>query len=124
MIRSISRSGHRKVSAGLAWTQPPLVAGNSRILFTTNSNSSSSTPTPETTGPRKVLGKAPTAAPLSQREAIKDDDDWVYSKERDPMAGLSEEEKETIKKEIGAEGRRAYSIGYGIIGGGMMVVID
>ncbi|KAJ3072663.1 hypothetical protein HDU98_003186 [Podochytrium sp. JEL0797] len=41
---------------------------------------------------------------------------------KDPMAGFTEQEVKDIKRDIDEQGKRAYSIGYGIMGGGMAVV--
>ena len=39
------------------------------------------------------------------------------------MAGMSKEEIEKHKKEIRSLTRKTFSIAYGIIGGGMMIVV-
>ncbi|KAJ3210172.1 hypothetical protein HDU82_008644 [Entophlyctis luteolus] len=42
---------------------------------------------------------------------------------KDPMAGLSDAEVKEIKRDINFQSKRAYSIGYAIIGGGMGAVL-
>ncbi|KAJ3003178.1 hypothetical protein HKX48_001920 [Thoreauomyces humboldtii] len=73
---------------------------------------------PRTTNARSLATPPKTDG---QPEA-KPDDPWIYSKERDPMANMSEAEKDDIRKTIRTESQRAFSVGYGIIGGGMLAV--
>jgi hypothetical protein len=42
---------------------------------------------------------------------------------KDPMAGMTQEEIKAHKKEIKSQTRRTFSIAYGIIGGGMTIVV-
>ncbi|KNC98822.1 uncharacterized protein SPPG_05799 [Spizellomyces punctatus DAOM BR117] len=69
------------------------------------------------TGPRQST--TPPIPPDQEKPLV--DETWVYSKERDPMANMSEEEKEAIRKHIRQESARMFSISYGIIGGGMLI---
>ncbi|TPX70394.1 hypothetical protein SpCBS45565_g01782 [Spizellomyces sp. 'palustris'] len=69
------------------------------------------------TGPRQST--TPPIPPDQEKPVV--DETWIYSKERDPMANMSEEEKEAIRKHIRQESARMFSISYGIIGGGMLI---
>ncbi|KAI8834206.1 hypothetical protein BJ741DRAFT_666049 [Chytriomyces cf. hyalinus JEL632] len=51
------------------------------------------------------------------------DDISNFKPPRDPMANFSESEVKQIKREIEDQGRRAFSFGYAIIGGGMAIVL-
>ncbi|KAI8848159.1 hypothetical protein BC829DRAFT_443964 [Chytridium lagenaria] len=42
---------------------------------------------------------------------------------KDPMAHMSESEKDEIRRDVREQSQRAYSIGYSIIGGGMAAVL-
>jgi ABC-type branched-subunit amino acid transport system ATPase component len=42
---------------------------------------------------------------------------------KDPMAGMTKEEIQQHKKEIRSLTRKTFSIAYGIIGGGMTIVV-
>ncbi|KAJ3185112.1 hypothetical protein HDU87_002678 [Geranomyces variabilis] len=64
----------------------------------------------------------PQATPDPEKTPPKDDDPWLYSPDRDPMKNMSEAEKDEIRKTIRTESQRAFSVGYGIIGGGMLAV--
>ncbi|KAI8585463.1 hypothetical protein BDZ88DRAFT_455910 [Geranomyces variabilis] len=59
--------------------------------------------------------------PDSEKSTTKDDP-WLYSPDRDPMKNMSEAEKDEIRRTIRTESQRAFSVGYGIIGGGMLAV--
>ncbi|KAJ3164900.1 hypothetical protein HDU88_004880 [Geranomyces variabilis] len=59
--------------------------------------------------------------PDSNKSTTKDDP-WLYSPDRDPMKNMSEAEKDEIRRTIRTESQRAFSVGYGIIGGGMLAV--
>ncbi|KAK5670410.1 hypothetical protein QVD99_003097 [Batrachochytrium dendrobatidis] len=52
-----------------------------------------------------------------------DMEDDIYSAEKDCMAGMTEEQKMEIKKEIRDQSRRTYSIGSAIIGGSFGLVL-
>ncbi|TPX61443.1 hypothetical protein PhCBS80983_g01082 [Powellomyces hirtus] len=69
----------------------------------------------------RAMATTPKGDPNSSDPA---ENPYLYSKERDPMAGMSEEEKEAIRKNIRSESQRAFSISYGIIGGGMLAVVS
>ncbi len=47
-----------------------------------------------------------------------EEDDRIYTPEKDPMRNLSEEQVKEIKERIKREGEQMYSIGFAIIGGG------
>ncbi|KAI9203326.1 uncharacterized protein BJ171DRAFT_510383 [Polychytrium aggregatum] len=47
----------------------------------------------------------------------------IYSIPKDPMADLSEQEKIAIKKDIEFQARRAHSISYAILGGGIGAIL-
>jgi hypothetical protein len=46
-----------------------------------------------------------------------------YKPKKDPMAGMTEEEKEQHRREIRILSRKTFSIAYGIIGGAMAFVV-
>ncbi|KAJ3151206.1 hypothetical protein HDU86_006197 [Geranomyces michiganensis] len=72
--------------------------------------------------------RAYTSTPLYKQQEQKPpaegpkDDPWLYSPDRDPMKNMSEAEKDEIRRTIRTESQRAFSVGYGIIGGGMLAV--
>ncbi|KAJ3099001.1 hypothetical protein HDU97_003528 [Phlyctochytrium planicorne] len=65
-----------------------------------------------------VLRHYASSPPSNKQNEHKEDYDGTYTPDKDPMAHMSEEEKNKIRKDVMEQGRRAYSIGYGIIGGG------
>ncbi|KAJ3111072.1 hypothetical protein HDU96_006011 [Phlyctochytrium bullatum] len=68
------------------------------------------------TTPSTPSSSTPSPSPPPTKH--KDDYDGVFTPDKDPMAHLSEAEKEQIRRDVREQSARAYSIGYGIIGGG------
>ncbi|KAI8818339.1 uncharacterized protein EV422DRAFT_180809 [Fimicolochytrium jonesii] len=80
-----------------------------RHLSTTRPLLAAVTPTPP----------KPTPPPPADKPQ---DESWIYSKEKDPMANMSEEEKDEIRRDVRRESARAFSVGYAILGGGVLAV--
>jgi hypothetical protein len=51
-------------------------------------------------------------------KSLPDEEDELYSADKDPMKRFSEKEVAEIKERIRKEGQQMYSIGFAIIGGG------
>ncbi|KAH6562388.1 hypothetical protein BASA83_006866 [Batrachochytrium salamandrivorans] len=57
------------------------------------------------------------------KEQTDHDTHGTYTPKKDPMAEMTEDQKNQIRKEIREQGYRVYSIGYAIIGGSMALVL-
>ncbi|KAJ3227545.1 hypothetical protein HDU81_006690 [Chytriomyces hyalinus] len=64
-----------------------------------------------------------TTTPDNTKTQTNDNSGSNFKPPKDPMANFSESEVKQIKREIEEQGRRAYTFGYAIIGGGMAAVI-
>ncbi|KAJ3049576.1 hypothetical protein HK097_009446 [Rhizophlyctis rosea] len=49
----------------------------------------------------------------------KPNNDYLYNPEKDPMRNMTEAEKDEIRRDVRRESQRAFSYGYGILGGGI-----
>ncbi|KAJ3194152.1 hypothetical protein HK101_003399 [Irineochytrium annulatum] len=54
---------------------------------------------------------------------VDDNDNEIYSPEKDPMAHMTEAEKEEIRQDIRKQSQRIYSVGSGVLGIGVLAVI-
>ncbi|KAJ3243242.1 hypothetical protein HDU78_000702 [Chytriomyces hyalinus] len=64
-----------------------------------------------------------TTPPDNTAKTQTSDSSSNFKPPKDPMANFSESEVKQIKREIEDQGRRAFSFGYAIIGGGMAIVL-
>ncbi|RKO87493.1 hypothetical protein BDK51DRAFT_38698 [Blyttiomyces helicus] len=63
---------------------------------------------------------AATSLSLSRRAASS----YNWKPPKDPMEGMTEAEKDEIRKDVGVQSARAFSFAYGIIGGGMAIAVS
>ncbi|KAJ3213516.1 hypothetical protein HDU67_002802 [Dinochytrium kinnereticum] len=72
--------------------------------------------------PRRFGRYLTTGSNPKLKENANEDYDGVYSKEKDPMAHMTEAEKEEVRRDVREGSQRAFSVGYGIVGGAMAAV--